>query len=146
MCESCNTSRMLANAGIKRTKNRRLVLDIISEAGQPICAHEIEDTASRRVPGAPMNRVTVYRILDLLAEKGLVNRLVTPDRLERYCLAGNENHPLHAHFFCESCCRVQCMDPWLTRIQRVDPAQSQYGRVVSVQILYDGVCGDCLGK
>ena len=146
MCESCDTSRMLAKAGIKRTKNRRLVLDIISGAGEPICAHEIEDKASRRVSGAPMNRVTVYRILSLLTKKGLVNRVVTPDRLERYCLAGNDNHPLHAHFFCGSCCRVQCMDPRLTRVQRARSAQSQYGRVDSVQIIYDGVCDECLEK
>ena len=145
MCESCDTSRMLAKAGIKRTRNRRLVLDIISEAGQPVCAHEIESGATRRVFETPVNRVTVYRILDLLEEKGLVNRLVAPDRIERYCLAGNENHPSHAHFFCESCCRVQCMDPELARIPAARP-QLRYGRVDSVQIFYDGVCGDCLRK
>ncbi len=146
MCKSCDTSHMLAMAGVKRNENRRLVLDIISEAGQPICSQEIEQKASQRVSGASINRVTVYRILGLLEEKGLVNRLVAPDRIERYCLAENKNHPPHAHFYCASCCRVQCMASGATKIQKTHPKQSQYGRVDSIQIFYDGVCCDCLER
>ena len=42
-----------------------------------------------------INRVTVYRILDLLLEKGLLEKISTADRALHFGMAPNSNHPPH---------------------------------------------------
>ena len=54
------------------TPNRVGVLEAIGAGKGPLSAQEVF-TAATRATG--LNRVTVYRILDLLVEKGLVERI-----------------------------------------------------------------------
>ncbi len=104
-------------------------------------AQEIFETLSRTMD---INRVTVYRILDLLTEKGLVIRLSGLGRGLVYGLAPNENHPPHPHFQCRSCGALQCMQPVslnmdLREVQRTFP-----GEITGVDIRVSGTCGSCL--
>lgn len=59
--------------------------------------------------GDKINRVTIYRVLDWLTDKQLAHRIAGDDRVWRYT-AGNEELHQHAHFQCEKCAQVVCLD------------------------------------
>jgi Fur family transcriptional regulator, zinc uptake regulator len=65
-----------AEAGVRLTKMRRQVLEIIAEAGAPIGAYAIIDRLAHTT-GARPAPMTVYRALDFLIEHALVHRLAS---------------------------------------------------------------------
>ena len=71
MCIHCDYKELLVSVGLDPTRNRLRVLEIIGNNSFPLSASDIHDTLDR---SRPINRVTVYRILDLLVEKGCDTR------------------------------------------------------------------------
>ena len=65
-----------AQAGVRLTKIRRRVLEIIAAAGTPIGAYAIIDSMARSTGTRPAP-MTVYRALDFLIEQALVHRLAS---------------------------------------------------------------------
>lgn len=59
--------------GIKWTKQRKCVYQILSEAKEPLSAHQIYHQALQMVPEDTYALSTVYRILAAFEENGLVN-------------------------------------------------------------------------
>ena len=72
MCHHCDYSGLLEESGLGHTTNRHRVLEVIGNNSSPLSAQQIFDTLNRT---DNINRVTVYRILDLLVAKGLVDRI-----------------------------------------------------------------------
>jgi Fur family ferric uptake transcriptional regulator len=66
-------------------------MEVIGNNSSPIGAQEIFAMVSRTVN---INRVTVYRILELLVERELVERLSGRGRSLLYGMAPCEHHPL----------------------------------------------------
>ncbi|PCI24328.1 MAG: ferric uptake regulator family protein [SAR324 cluster bacterium] len=143
MCQSCNTSDLLQFAGIKPNLNRRLVLDLVTGSEMPLSSQEILELALSRKEQRAINRVTMYRILDLLVEKGLLNRLSSPDRTDRYCMRESKNHPHHVHFFCEHCQKMLCLPSKSIVMEPVKVESPEFSRINSVQVLLGGVCRAC---
>ena len=71
MCHRCNYDDLLAAADLEATANRLRVLEVVGNNSFPLSAGDIFKTLER---SSSINRVTIYRILDLLVEllKGLV--------------------------------------------------------------------------
>ncbi len=59
--------------GIKWTRQRKCVYEILVEATEPLSAHQIYHQAVKRVPEDRYALSTVYRILAAFEENGLVN-------------------------------------------------------------------------
>ncbi len=59
--------------GIKWTKQRKCVYDILCEAKEPLSAHQIYHQALQRVPEDTYALSTIYRILAAFEENGLVS-------------------------------------------------------------------------
>ena len=59
--------------GIKWTKQRKCVYQILSDAKEPLSAHQIYHQALQMVPEDTYALSTVYRILAAFEENGLVN-------------------------------------------------------------------------
>jgi len=141
MCHRCDYSSLLEKSGLGYTPNRRRVLEVVGNNSSPLAAQEIFETLSRTFS---INRVTVYRILDLLVEKALVNRISGGGRSFVYGLAPNENHPAHPHFYCMHCGNIQCLNPESLNID-LEPMQRTFAGVIeNVEIRVDGVCKNCL--
>lgn len=133
---------LLHRAGVEPTPCRMRVLTAIAASPAPLQAQEI---LAGIPPEAAMNKVTLYRILDLLAEKGLVWRHSGGDRTFRYCLA-DRSHGVRCHFYCTSCREMRCLPTSrvpaeVARLERQEALQ-----VHSVEIRLDGVCEECRGK
>lgn len=143
MCRHCDGANLLSKAGVEATGNRLAVLEALVRAERPLSTRDVLERVERGA--GHMNRVTAYRILDLLAASGVLNRVAAPDRTDRYCLAA-ARHPDHAHFFCRGCGAMYCLAPsvvCLTTAERVALPESSTGQVEGVQVLLQGTCATC---
>jgi Fur family ferric uptake transcriptional regulator len=143
MCQRCNYAELLDRAGLDATPGRLRVLEVIGNNSAPVSAQDIYATVRRT---ANINRVTVYRILDVLVEKGLAERLSGGGRSLVYGLAPNENHPPHPHFFCRSCRALQCLQPGSLQVDLHGIERFFAGRIQGVEVRLDGICTNCLRK
>ncbi|MHC1701742.1 MAG: Fur family transcriptional regulator [Humidesulfovibrio sp.] len=130
-------SELLEHCGVAATENRLLVVRALSGADHPQTPLELLAQLDRR-----MNRVTLYRILELLVERGVVARHNAGERSFRYCLGRGVTG--HSHFHCTRCGATQCLDsallePGLSRILSGLPM-----RVDMAEITLGGVCEGCL--
>jgi Fur family transcriptional regulator, ferric uptake regulator len=141
MCNQCNYESLLTEAKLDPTENRRRVLEVVGNNCFPLSAGDIYQTLERT---GSINRVTVYRILDLLVDHGLVERISTGGRAFCYGMAPNENHRPHAHFYCTRCGRMDCLSPESLTIDIDALLKTFPGRIDKVEVRVDGICKDCL--
>ena len=141
MCQHCDYPSFLEACGLGHTPNRQRLLEVIGNNSSPLSAQQIYETLKRT---DNINRVTVYRILDLLVDNGLVDRINGGGRSFVYGLAPNENHPAHPHFFCKSCGSLECLNPQSLNVD-LQPMQRTFaGLIEHVEVRVDGVCKNCL--
>ena len=143
MCQQCDYSNFLKASGLGHTPNRQRVLEVIGNNSSPLSAQQIFDTLSRC---DNINRVTVYRILELLVDKGLVERINGGGRSYVYGLAPNENHPAHPHFYCKSCGNLECLNPQSLNVDLQHMQRTFAGLIENVEVRVDGVCKNCLNR
>lgn len=133
---------LLQDGGLSPTPHRLIVIEIIGNSPSPLTPQEIFSTLER---GHPMNKVTLYRILDLFLQKGLVERIPAGDRSYRYGLAPGDHHR-HAHFFCSVCGAMQCLSSEALSID-VPSFQKRFPALIQkVDIRLDGICKECLKR
>jgi len=141
MCHHCDYAGLLEVSGLGHTTNRHRVLEVIGNNSSPLSAQQIFDTLNRT---DNINRVTVYRILDLLVEKGLVDRISGGGRSFVYGLAPNDNHPAHPHFYCKTCGSLECLNPNSLNVDLASMRRTFPGLIENVAVRVDGVCKNCL--
>ena len=79
----------LATAGLRVTKQRRAMLEVLSKVNKPLSA---EETYSNLKKGS-CDLVTVYRSLEQLERVGVVQLGVRENGTKVYCLShGNDHH------------------------------------------------------
>ncbi|MBT8354051.1 MAG: transcriptional repressor [Desulfofustis sp.] len=141
MCVNCDYRDLLESAGLEPTTNRVRVLEIIGNNQFPLTAADIFTTVER---SHSINRVTVYRILELLVDHKLVERLSAGRRAAHYGLAPNDNHAPHHHFFCTRCGRMDCLNPGSLDLSSDRLRKTFSGEIERIEIRVDGVCRNCL--
>jgi Fur family ferric uptake transcriptional regulator len=141
MCHQCNYESLLTEAKLDPTENRRRVLEVIGNNHFPLSASDIYQTLQR---SSRINRVTVYRILDLLVEHELVDRISTGGRSFYYGMAPNEHHEPHAHFYCKCCGQMDCLTPDSLNVDSEALRKTFPGRIDKVEIRVDGLCKNCM--
>ena len=143
MCRHCDYKKMLCDAGLSPTPNRLHVLEAIGDNNRPLSPRDILAILRRQ---GPINRVTVYRILDILVETGLVDRLSAGERRFFYGLAPTPNHPSHPHFHCRQCGQLECIHAGGLQLKVADLMRTFAGRIERVEVRLDGLCQQCLLK
>jgi Fur family ferric uptake transcriptional regulator len=131
---------VLSQAGLKRGGARERVIELLATKPCALSAVEIEDEL--RASGRPTGRASVYRVLDLLVEHGLVERLEVGDGQARF----ERSHPdgeHHHHLVCDRCGRLVAFDdPGLERaIGRLSERLGM--RIDSHDVLLRGACQRC---
>lgn len=102
------TAEALIRARAERlTGPRSAVLAALLTADGPLTHHEVE--AALR-PRAPVDRVTVYRVLEWLVDRDLAHRIAGDDRTWRFRANAAPGSAPHAHFTCTGCGRTVCLD------------------------------------
>ena len=100
-----STKGSLQKQGIRLTRQRQILLDLIDKSGQHLDADSLFNLAQEKDP--KLNRVTVYRTLKLLKQEGLV------DELDLMHYGGDQHYyetrmkQEHAHIICMRCGKVE---------------------------------------
>jgi Fur family ferric uptake transcriptional regulator len=131
---------MLATVNLRVTENRLRVLEVVGNNSFPLSADDIFKTLDR---SRSINRVTVYRILDLLVDHEIVERLSTGGRAAYYGLAPNDYHQPHPHFYCKNCGQMDCLNPESLNVDTDHLWKTFPGRIDKVEVRVDGVCKNC---
>lgn len=141
MCEHCNYPEMLESRGITPTPLRVAVFSSIGDADRPLAAVEIMASVRSRMS---INKVTFYRIIDLLVNKGLVRRLSAGDRAFRYGMGETLHHPHHPHFVCIRCGAMECLGPEMLPAG-IKNLQTGDKRIIKrVDVRFEGICESCV--
>ncbi|THF65356.1 Fur family transcriptional regulator [Pseudothauera rhizosphaerae] len=118
------------------TRTRVAVLDSLLASHQPLNHDQI--AAELAATGEHHDRVTVYRALDWLVEQGIAARIAGSDRAWKF-EAVRRGHR-HAHFHCDTCGRVLCLEA-------VEPAIAvalpEGFRLEQAELVLRGACPDC---
>jgi Fur family ferric uptake transcriptional regulator len=141
MCHHCNYKELLTSGKLEATNNRLRVLEVIGNNSFPLSAGDIYKTLER---SSSINRVTVYRILDLLVDRGIVERLSTGGRSAYYGLAPNTYHQHHPHFYCKICGQMDCLNPDSLKVEADSFWKTFPGQIDKVEVRVDGICKNCL--
>jgi Fur family transcriptional regulator, ferric uptake regulator len=131
---------MLARAAIEPTPLRLLVASILAREGRALPAADILDKLRRQHRA---NKVTLYRILDLFVDKGLVQRHSSGDRALRYCLGPRFSNQPHCHAYCVRCGRMECLPAAEGLVDLSALGLSLAMDVEGVEVRIDGVCQAC---
>lgn len=124
--------------GVKKTKQRQAVLQLLEGAASPLSALEIYTQLSKQDSAISLS--TVYRILDLLTEKAVVTKAVVLDGEMAYYELSGRSH--HHYAVCVDCrkiveiigCPIAEFKPELT---------DESFRVLGHRIEMYGYCKDC---
>jgi Fur family ferric uptake transcriptional regulator len=128
---------MILNRADRVTPGRILVLAMLLEEQQALSHHELE----QRLQGKHrLDRVTLYRVLEWLNDRGYVHRVVDEDRVWRFRANLDIGPHQHAHFECTRCTRVICLDDLKAEYNRALPAGY---RPEQVELTVKGLCAEC---
>lgn len=130
---------ILKHGGLAATAKRLLVVQALAASGGPLTPQELLAALGER-----LNRVTLYRILDLLVEHGLVTRHNAGERAFRYCL--RQGAAGHAHFTCTRCGHTECLDSRPLEAGLSELLAHLPMRVDSAEVRFGGICQGCLGN
>lgn len=131
----------LRTAGYRLGSARTLVIELLGRQRCCITAQEIHDAL--HASGQTTGLASVYRIVDTLAEQGLVQRVDIGDGIARYEPSGSAFDDHHHHLVCDACGKVEAFsdDRLETAIRRV---QERSGFVVEAhEVVLRGACATC---
>jgi Fur family ferric uptake transcriptional regulator len=131
----------LSRNGMRLTRQRQILLDLIDKTGQHLDAERLFQLAQEKDP--KLNRVTVYRTLKLLKEGGLVDELDLMHQAGEQHFYETRRKQEHAHVICLSCGKVEEFfgEP-LQRLRR--QIESHFGfEIVLARTEVGGYCSHC---
>jgi Fur family transcriptional regulator, ferric uptake regulator len=130
--------QLLQAAGLRKTKAREVVLQVLNETNRPLSHQEIASHSETR----SLDRVTLYRTLTTLQKAGLLHRIQGIDGTWRFRGHGahaNKCGGDHLHFLCLECNQMSCLPeqplPWVK-----EPAGAE---VFGKQLVVYGRCAQC---
>ena len=131
----------LKQRGVRLTRQRQILLDLIDQSGQHLDAERLFKLAREKDP--KLNRVTVYRTLKLLKAGGLVDELdlMHHDGDQHYYETRLKQE--HAHVICLRCGKIEEFFGDLLQTMR-EQIQSHFGfEIVLARTEVGGYCSHC---
>jgi Fur family transcriptional regulator, ferric uptake regulator len=129
----------LQKAGISKTSQRLAVLDILLKATMPLSVNTIRQTLETK---ARIDKVTVYRILSLFRQRGIIREIASAGGANYFEMATLEN-PLHPHFSCRNCGAFTCLAPLpFTQAPELILSKDDYS-IDHIEINISGICACC---
>jgi len=129
--------RLCRSKGMSFTVQRRVVLQEVLERDDHPTADQILETVKDRVPG--ISRTTVYRVLDTLADMGVIRRLHHAGASARFDGKIHRHH----HLICRMCNKViDLEDQKLDRL-RVSHVSREGFEIEDFSVHVIGTCSAC---
>jgi Fur family ferric uptake transcriptional regulator len=119
------------------------VIELLGRQDCCVTAQEIFD--SLRQEGRAVGIASVYRVLELLSDRGFVQRIDVGGSVSRFEPV-NPSGEHHHHLVCEDCGKVEAFaDEQLERALRKVEGQTGYS-VAGHEVVLRGACADCFGR
>ena len=137
---TAQTLALLSGGGHRNGVARRAVVELLGRQECCLTAQEIFDAL--RAEGRKVGIASVYRVLDLLSEKGLVQRIDVGAGIARYepLLSSGEHHH---HLVCDGCGKVEAFaDAELEAVLHKVEGKTGYS-VAGHDVVLRGACRDC---
>jgi Fur family ferric uptake transcriptional regulator len=120
---------------IRKTRQSKIIREVLESARRPLSPREIQERALEDVPS--LGIATVYRALNTLSEEGSIRPVQVPGKPARYEVTGKGHHH---HFCCRECERIFDMPGCVHAVEDLAPE----GFVTEAhEILLYGVCQEC---
>jgi Fur family transcriptional regulator, ferric uptake regulator len=127
----------LSQSNYKKTPARLAINEFLSNVSTPVDVEQVIQYL--RLKQLETNKVTVYRILDLLFKNQIIDRMEFGEGKYRYELKKNHHH----HLVCINCGKVQ--DVEVTTVEKLEK-EIQKGKNFKVQshsLEFFGICANC---
>lgn len=128
----------LRKSALKVTPARLGVLDALEHTDTPLDINTIISYLKSHHIEA--DKVTVFRIIHALTEKGLVKQIQFNEGKFRYEYA---DKPTHHHFICDDCGKVIDIEGCYIQTMEKDIAQKKGVLVKRHSLEFFGLCADC---
>lgn len=126
--------------GIKPTSNRVLVIRSLMNVSRPVSLAELEIAL-----GFTVDKASIFRVLELFAEKDVVHVIEDGSRSLKYELChSSARHTVddqHPHFYCEYCKETFCLE--LEKVPVIDIPEGFLPH--SINYMIKGKCPKCSG-
>lgn len=120
---------------LKRTSCREGILEVLMAANYALSEHEIQE----RLQGN-YDRTTFYRSFKTLQEHKIIHKIVVDNQLVKYELDNLvTSKKEHAHFFCNKCNKVQCIDT----IEMPNVKLPSGYMLSEMELVLKGLCATC---
>lgn len=105
-----NAIKVLKEHGLRKTTIRIKVVSILADSDHAVSQPELESKLSSEA-----DRVTLYRTMKSLEEKGVVHKIIDMTGISKYALCKAEctihqHNDEHLHFHCSNCGNVYCLN------------------------------------
>jgi len=126
---------ILNNHSLKRTSCREGIIDVIMSVNQALSENEIRE----RLLGN-YDRTTFYRSFKTLEEHGIIHKIVVDNQIIKFAIDNSMIHKKeHAHFFCNECHSVQCLESVVIQEIKLPEGYTEEG----TEIIIKGTCVNC---
>ncbi len=120
---------------LKRTSCREGIIEVMMAAEQALSENEIREQLSGNY-----DRTTFYRSFKTLEEHKIVHKIVIDNQIVKFALDNSiTNKKEHAHFFCNDCHTVTCLDSVPVQDVQLPEGFTEAEK----EILIKGTCPDC---
>ncbi|MBF7084477.1 transcriptional repressor [Desulfallas sp. Bu1-1] len=131
-----NIAKLLQDSGYKLTRQRRVIIEVLSKNERPLTALELYHQVKDKIP--TISQDTLYRNLEVLSFIGVANRIRVRGG-DRFELVQQHHH----HFICLKCGEVKCLKGC-----PIGPGQLAEARKNDLEVLFhnfelSGYCDKC---
>lgn len=130
--------QILTANDLKHTRQRLRVLDEIATEVTAVSQPDLEKKLGKEI-----DRVTLYRILNLFEEKGILHRIIDRHGTANYAVcapncSANHHHDEHVHFNCTVCQKIYCLPIELPKLKLPAGFQTE-----TLNTIAYGTCDKC---
>jgi Fur family transcriptional regulator, ferric uptake regulator len=131
---------LIRSTGERLTTARVQVLRVLLEAGRALSHHEVEQRVGREMP---IDRVTIYRVLEWLTRERLAHKIAGDDRVWRFDAPAQGNSENRAHFKCTNCGNIVGLEHQFgTKSLKVPSGYIPK----ALEVIVRGLCVNCSGN
>jgi len=123
---------------MRLTSQRQVILEELKKVTSHPTANEVFDMVRKRLPRIGLG--TVYRNLDLLAEKGIIKKLEVGGEQKRF----DGDTSQHYHVRCVKCNRVE--DIFIAKAKELEKSAASCCnyKILEHHVQFSGICSRCL--
>ena len=123
---------------MRLTSQRQVIVEELRKVKTHPTANQVYDMVRKRLPRIGLG--TVYRNLDLLTEKGLINKLLVGGEQKRF----DGDTSQHYHIRCVKCHRVE--DIFIERRKELEKSAASCCnyKILDHHVQFSGICSKCL--